>query len=576
MWEAYVRYDASKQSMSIAMGGWGMSDQDVEHWCYWFSSYMERLPRRHDELWAHEVNFAENNLTSDGIRCLLETLTACKVSVLILKLHHNQLTTGTCVADFIVNSQGALRELHLSHNELESPAAAEIVLAAASARDVHGTFVYPSQSGHSAAPLWLRLEQNFVDPNSLSQHTDSKFERMRPGKVLCNVSSRACTPHCCVKHRHDPPPVHAKHLANQRNKTASSSQVSNGAQDLLTMLRSGKREEDTATSMSSSPMQANKKPAATNATTAAESQKDTQDEESDSGRQAVLADVLRWDDDELKWVRDVIEIPELKPEAAEESGRVKLSQEVGSKLGDQLKSMIGWAKPQEDKQHRDAEYSTPTRRFTKNKSTSGSTSTPEATFSQVDTDSAGRTPERSGGHDDEQPKTILRRSRRGAQPFGSEVKQVNGGFTLNPQAKEFYPVTGCLAPKVHELNLQAFLDPEAEEFTPSNSVQSATEPGEPLAKSAGTASRPLPSKNQEGKAARSMSSPDSSEASDNSLNVAITSSTGAADRDRDKEVPAPAEAQEKESCTEENEWSLGKVFFSVFGLSSAVKSSQGK
>merc|ERR1719311_1339687 len=225
-----------------------MSDQDVEHWCYWFSSYMERLPRRHDELWAHEVNFAENNLTSDGIRCLLETLTACKVSVLILKLHHNQLTTGTCVADFIVNSQGALRELHLSHNELESPAAAEIVLAAASARDVHGTFVYPSQSGHSAA----------------------KFERMRPGKVLCNVSSRACTPHCCVKHRHDPPPVHAKHLANQRNKTASSSQASNGAQDLLTMLRSGKREEDTATSMSSIPMQANKKPAATNATAAAE------------------------------------------------------------------------------------------------------------------------------------------------------------------------------------------------------------------------------------------------------------------------------------------------------------------
>jgi len=595
------------------MAGWGMTDQDIEKWGCWFRSYVERIStgRRNESLWAHEVNFAENQLTCAGVRCLLETLIECKVSVLVLKLHHNQLTTGTSVAEFIVNSEGSLRELHLSHNELETPAAAEIVLAAAAARDSHGAFCYPSHAGHSAAPLWLRLEQNYVDATTLSHRTDQEFEHMRPGKVLCNVSSRACTPHSCVKHRHEPPPVHAKHLSNQRGKTAHN----NHGQDLLNMLQSGKREEDQRLGVDK-PTPAwgeyGDRPAEKDGLDAklafCQGTIDTKDDA--DGREGLFADVLRWDDDELRWVRDVIEItePKVTPPTAELNSRVVLSQEVGDKLGNALKHMIGGAKRPAVKEYVEPESPRRSPYVARTPSTP-STQAPE------DGDVPGRWRANSRAaavpqdeeHSSRSPAS--RRSRRGAQPFGSEESQVNG-FTLNPQAPEFIPVAGIdagfLAEAVRELNLQGYLDPEADlraldMLTRSDSSSSsfngiaATDADDP-APAAPDPVDAAPAAPSADDAAPAAPSADSAELEANSAATAIPPSELEAEAIDDAAAPTSpchgagqsgiTEHNEdgvaqivddsdrtcKEECAEEDSWSIGKALFSAFsfvGLSSS-------
>merc|ERR1712091_375448 len=161
--------------------------------------------------------------------------------------------------------------------------------------------------------------------------------------------------------------------------------------------------------------------------------------------------------------------------------------EVGDKLGNELKNMLGGSKPPEPKTKAGSLPLSPgghSNRFSKLKFNSPSTE-------GRDNDSAETgysTPHRTSGQDDElmfrtpqsTTSSASRRSRRGAQPFGSEVKQVNG-FMLNPQAKEFFPTTSPRQ-KIRELNLQAFLNPEAAEFTPNSSPEALPKPllSEPL------------------------------------------------------------------------------------------------
>ncbi|CAK0866614.1 unnamed protein product, partial [Prorocentrum cordatum] len=102
---------------------------------------------------------------------LLEAMLEAGVAARRLKLHHNRLSSSQGVAEFLKNCRGTLHELHLSHNDLDTAAAAQIVLAAAAARDEQGRLCYPRSEGggRGAAPLWLRLEQNFINHAQLLQ-----------------------------------------------------------------------------------------------------------------------------------------------------------------------------------------------------------------------------------------------------------------------------------------------------------------------------------------------------------------------------------------------------------------------
>lgn len=231
------------------MASWGLTDEDVAKWSQWFAGHLREWvgARGADAqlLVAREVDFAENRLSARGVRVLLETLARNKLAVQVLKLHHNRIEAEGGIARFIASCQGHLRELHLSHNELTTTAAEEIIAAAVEAKSVHGTFFYPQQqqgrgdsqkangsgaataAGAGAAPLWLRLEQNCVDTARLSERAEAVAERCkRPGRALCSVSGSGCTPRCCLRHRDQPPAVHAKHLGNQRQKSAADVEVS--------------------------------------------------------------------------------------------------------------------------------------------------------------------------------------------------------------------------------------------------------------------------------------------------------------------------------------------------------------
>lgn len=492
-WQSSVKYAENRAQLTIAMQGWGLTDEDMEDWCTWFRTYSKRLPGRPTELSARDVNVAENRLSGRGVKSLLETLSACGVSVMVLKLHHNRLKDGAAVAKYLHSCCGSLRELHLSHNEMSSEAAADIILAAAAAKDDMGSPCYPRQAGaHGASPLWLRLEQNYVSPAELSEIVDPAFRLLkRQGTAaICNVSSKACTPHSCAKHRQNPPVVHAKHLSNQRARPppppagpppplaaappappAEASTSSAAVPELQTLMQPAAPAADVLSMLGMVPKAKEEKggcqigPGSCPAGVVAQSSAAEEEKERDFSI-CKVAEVMRWDEELCKWVQDTIEIiDKATMDATDSHGRIKLSQEVGHKMGNDLKNMILRQPAQPDRGS--ASSST----GAKGSRTPGSNEVSAVSRKPVPPPEVS--PSRSAA-------VSTRSSRRGSQPSSSDVKQANG-FSLNPQAMEFFP-TGSTVAKPHEeaseltTSAPSILNPKAAAFRPITGRLLAPEP----------------------------------------------------------------------------------------------------
>mmetsp|Transcript_3573 Transcript_3573/g.8411 ORF Transcript_3573/g.8411 Transcript_3573/m.8411 type:complete len:794 (-) Transcript_3573:170-2551(-) len=447
MWESCLKYDEGKRQLSVGMAGWGMADEEMDDWCTWFGIHLPRVacslaPATNggdvDMLVAREVNFAENRLSGIGAKKLLETLSMHRVVALVLKLHHNQLEDGSGVAGFVSRCSGVLRELHLSHNELDTAAAAQIVVAAAAARDLTGEYCYPRQAGNSsargAAPMWLRLEQNYVDPALLAECVDPAFARLRrPGRALCNVSSKGCSPHCCSRHRSDAPAVHAKHLANQRRRPTPPGCVGvvvSSAASVSTELPSpsATTASPSLSDTSSSDMAASVTGGSSEAVASAQAA----DEQAVSGStisegaDGFFAEVLRWDETLCRWVQDFIEVPPL-PEAP-----VRRSSELRREelMARELKQLIGIGRGP-------AKAATDERELERTKLL-----TAQAQAHRDDlTKKLAQVTRAPTALPEELAKIIAKPApkagRRGLQPTGSKVTQANS--PLNPQAREFVP-----------------------------------------------------------------------------------------------------------------------------------------
>lgn len=215
--------EKGSQHLKVNMSGWGMDDQHMERWCSWFEAHLSQLVGKDtgQQVVIKELDFSENSLTTVGAGRLLATLNTACVHVLILKLHHNRIRDGRDIADFISGCGGTLQEVHLSHNELSTTAAAEIILAAASAWDAcQSTFYYPRltrKHGGTAAPLWLRLDSNFLDHALLLDRVGLATEQMgRHGDLLCSAKIGGCTPGSCCWNHSCPPAIHVRNLAHQR------------------------------------------------------------------------------------------------------------------------------------------------------------------------------------------------------------------------------------------------------------------------------------------------------------------------------------------------------------------------
>jgi hypothetical protein len=229
-WEELVVVKKEARSVKIAMAAQSMTNEIVVRWCSWFCKHCDKnFGKDCEPIVAKRVDFSSNKLQATGISKLLETLSARNVSTQVLMLHHNQLEEGSPVASYLSFCAGALRELHLSHNWLDTAGAADIILAAAKLRSAQGpvnrpSFAYPwhTAASGSMVPLWLRIEQNYIDNAQLHEVMRPAIKRLKGrGEVLCNAAGSRCTPQWCCKTFDQPPAVHAKNLGAQGNQRSS-------------------------------------------------------------------------------------------------------------------------------------------------------------------------------------------------------------------------------------------------------------------------------------------------------------------------------------------------------------------
>jgi hypothetical protein len=234
-WEELVQFKKEVRSLKISMNGQGLSNESAERWCKWFRKYCDKHLGHKDRepIVAKRVDFSSNHLSAAGIGKILDTLIARKISASVLMMHHNQLEDGAAMANYITFCAGEMQELHLSHNCLESSAAADIVTSAAKLRSTYGpvnrpAYAYPRYHEVSGAmvPLWLRLEQNFIDYAQLQDAMRPTIKRLKGrGEVLCSASGSRCTPQKCGKGFDQPPAVHAKNLGSQGNQRSGNPPV---------------------------------------------------------------------------------------------------------------------------------------------------------------------------------------------------------------------------------------------------------------------------------------------------------------------------------------------------------------
>jgi len=255
-WAANVRQfaDGRSVSMNISMGGRSMDDKTAKLWCSWFEGHCASIVRRGSKATARDVNFSENRLTSAGVSDICKTLLKLEISVAVLKLYKNQIEKADPIVDFLSFGKGSLRELHLSHNCLDTKAARDIILTCAKLNDSKGEPCYPRAG---TVPIWLRLESNDkINGPKLGPELQTGLQRTgRPirkaicevdGKSHCNPGSccRACTPavhltymrifQCC-----DPEVVSTKKALPAQPATSPAGTLPGGPQVAANALTSG-------------------------------------------------------------------------------------------------------------------------------------------------------------------------------------------------------------------------------------------------------------------------------------------------------------------------------------------------
>ena len=210
-WATSVTHN-SGGSLSIRMAHKGFSDDMVKRWLEWFKTNLSMLAGGNRKAAGVEVNFSENEITSIGLSHLVGVFQEIGMTVSTLKLHKNMIEHGDAVVELLQRKRGHLRELHLSHNRLDTTAAKNIIVAAVFATDEQHAPKYPGRGG---TPLWLRLENNDrINVKGLGQ--ELKVALGRKGKTIrktiCEVDGRtACNTGQCVCHA-TPPAIHLTYL----------------------------------------------------------------------------------------------------------------------------------------------------------------------------------------------------------------------------------------------------------------------------------------------------------------------------------------------------------------------------
>lgn len=142
---------------------------------------------RSGNLSYEEVDFSQNELSSGGLKAVLDICKRCP-KLRVLKLFKNRIDDSGAegLADLCRVVLG-IEEIHLSHNHFTAVGVEILVTAAEQARKPN------------ALPLWLRLEQNDVaEPEA----TFDNLQNVKHLSVCKRVDEVSCTVRiCCRKHK---------------------------------------------------------------------------------------------------------------------------------------------------------------------------------------------------------------------------------------------------------------------------------------------------------------------------------------------------------------------------------------
>mmetsp|Transcript_80847 Transcript_80847/g.210624 ORF Transcript_80847/g.210624 Transcript_80847/m.210624 type:complete len:622 (+) Transcript_80847:57-1922(+) len=141
------------------------------------------LPLKQDNLSYEEVDFSQNEFSSQGLRVVMEVCLRCP-KLKVLKLYRNYIDdSGAEGLAELFSSCPNIEEVHLSHNRFTAAGVETLVAAAELARP------------ENMSPLWLRLEQNDVaDPDAVYADMQTRLSVCnRPDERYCSVRG------CCKK-----------------------------------------------------------------------------------------------------------------------------------------------------------------------------------------------------------------------------------------------------------------------------------------------------------------------------------------------------------------------------------------
>jgi hypothetical protein len=198
-----VKQEGHIARVSVHLASSRMTCEGAELWCAWFENQRSMLEKRGGATVALEkVDFSRNEIGDHGLSALTNNVFVDLVPKVIM-LFGNAISDTSPLERVI--EKGVLRELHLSDNQVTATAACQLVVAAASARDMHGDARYPVRG---ETPLWLRLENNTTGANAKFnvKLAETLCHAGRPlWRAVCFVNGKTwCTPSQCSCLNHAP------------------------------------------------------------------------------------------------------------------------------------------------------------------------------------------------------------------------------------------------------------------------------------------------------------------------------------------------------------------------------------
>ena len=227
-----------KKSILVKVAHSGIGDGDITSIGERIASVAECIKGDECDVIPLDIFLEMNFISDEGVSILLNNLTLwssssshdhdhlCKIQLRRLRLHMCRVSDIGCekLADYILNcSRERLpTEIHLSHNRISSQGCIRLLSAVGRK--------YP-RVGAGNAPLWLRLEHNYIDVKEVRKSVNTRW---------CECVPSRCSPLTCVKSTlQSPVHVHLPHFSVQRAALSEVALI--GLSDLVSKAERGSR-----------------------------------------------------------------------------------------------------------------------------------------------------------------------------------------------------------------------------------------------------------------------------------------------------------------------------------------------